>query len=106
MRAFPRNTSAWRPRLAARPSAGVTPENSARLGDDGPPRVWIVSTVAPRSDLGFEVRQVFASEHSAVYHIEEQYGVVPVLDETGTWNGSAALGAPCEIAIQRFTVES
>jgi hypothetical protein len=52
------------------------------------------------------VRQVFASEHSALYHIEEQYGVAPVLDEIGNWNGSAAIGPPCEIALQRFNIES
>ncbi|HEX6392094.1 MAG TPA: hypothetical protein VFZ97_01550 [Acidimicrobiales bacterium] len=68
--------------------------------------MWIVSTAELHNGLGFEVRRVFVSEHSALYHVEEQYSVAPVLDETGEWEGSSAFGPPREIAIQRFNVES
>lgn len=86
-------------RPSATPEKGDHPENAAGR------HVWIVSRAAPHSGLGFEVTQVFASEHSALYHVEDRYGAAPVLDETGSWNGSAATGPQREIAIQRFNVE-
>lgn len=92
--------------LGARREQCANPNNTALPYNDDQPQVWIVSTAELHSGLGFEVKQVFGSEHSALYHVEEQYRVAPVLDETGDWNGSAALDPPCEIAIQRFNVES
>jgi hypothetical protein len=90
----------------ARQRPGTTAEKGAHPDNGGEPQVWIVSIASPHTGLGFEVTQVFASEHSALYHIEEQYGVAPILDETGNWNGSAAFGPQHEIAIQRFTIEA
>ena len=95
-----------RTRLGAPQDPGANPRNTALTDSEVRPQVWIVSTAEIHSGLGFEIRQVFASEHSALYHVEEEYRVAPVLDETGDWNGSAAFGPRREIAIQRVNVQS
>jgi hypothetical protein len=68
-------------------------------------RVWIVTVDVEGEGLGFVVNAVFAGERAAIGHVEERFGVTPILDEAGCWNGNATLGHPQEVAIQRFDVQ-
>jgi hypothetical protein len=68
-------------------------------------RVWIVTVDDAGEGLGFVVDAVFASEDAAIGYVEQRFGANPILDEDGCWNGSATLGHPQEVAIQRFDVQ-